>query len=257
MTAMTAFGAFSRKEALETFRTWRIWVVPGILLFMAVTSPVLARVMPQVMKAVASQQPGFILQLPPPTYLDAYGQWVKNLSQLVLWVVIIATGGVVSAEHRSGTAILVLTKPLSRSAFVAARALASAALLVAATVVGAAACYAATLLLFPGAPFAPLAQASGAWLAAALMLTFATVLFSSLIEAQAGAAGMGLALLFVLYLTALWRPLAQYGPGGLLGAPAELLAGQPVALGWPLASAAALSALCVAGAAALYSRREL
>lgn len=254
---MTAFAAFLRKEALETFRTWRIWVVPGILLFMAVASPVLASVMPEVMKSVASQQPGVTIQLPPPTYLDAYGQWVKNLSQLVLWVVVIAAGGVVSAEHRSGTAILVLTKPLSRRAFVVARALASAVLLAAATLVASAACYAATLALFPGAPLAPLAQTSGAWLAAALTLTFATVFFSSLIEAQAGAAVLGLGLLGVLYLTALWRPLAQYGPAGLLGAPAEILAGRAVALGWPLASAAALSALCVAAAAALYSRREL
>jgi len=254
---MTAFAAFLRKELLETFRTWRIWVVPGILLFMAVASPVLASLTPKLMESIAAQQPGLTIQVPPPTYVDAYAQWVKNLSQLILWVVIIAAGGIVSAEHRSGTAILVLTKPLSRSAFILARALSSAVLLVVATAVAAAVCYAATLILYPGAPLGPLARVSGVWLATALTFTFAMVLFSSLVEAQAGAAGLGLVLLAVLYGTALWRPLAQYGPGGLLDAFGGILAGRAVALGWPLASAAALSILCVAGAIVRYARREL
>src|SRR5665647_131722 len=37
---------FARKEALEILRTWRIWVLPGILLFFALTGPVLARFTP-------------------------------------------------------------------------------------------------------------------------------------------------------------------------------------------------------------------
>ena len=44
---MSGFAAFAGKEAREILRTWRIWVLPGILLFFALTGPVLAKLTPQ------------------------------------------------------------------------------------------------------------------------------------------------------------------------------------------------------------------
>ena len=43
---MSGFGAFLAKELTEIRRTWRIWVVPGIVIFMGLTSPVLAKLTP-------------------------------------------------------------------------------------------------------------------------------------------------------------------------------------------------------------------
>ena len=40
--AMTGFGAFMQKELTEIRRTWRLWVIPGILVFFGVTSPIIA-----------------------------------------------------------------------------------------------------------------------------------------------------------------------------------------------------------------------
>ncbi len=254
---MSGLWPFLRKEALEILRTWRIWVLPGVLLFMGLSSPILASVMPEVMKSVTAQQPGIQVQLPPPTFTDAYGQWVKNLSQLVLWVVIISGGGIVSAEHRSGTAILALTKPLSRAAFVLGRTASSVVLLGVSALAGAALCFAATALLFPGAPAAPLPQATLAWLAAAVMVTCVMALASAVVESQAGAAGIGFSVLGVLYFSGLWSPLARFGPVALLSAPDEFIAGKAPELGWPLVTAAGLAVTCVAAAIAWYSRKEL
>ncbi len=43
---MSSFRAFLGKELREIVRTWRIWVLPGIVLFFAVTGPVIARLPP-------------------------------------------------------------------------------------------------------------------------------------------------------------------------------------------------------------------
>src|SRR5664280_430565 len=132
---MSGFAVFAHKEAREILRTWRIWVLPGILLFFALTGPVLARFTPQIVGALAGNQFGG-LKLPTPTYLDAYTQWIKNLSQIGLFALIIIYAGVVSAESKSGTAILVLTKPVSRPAFVIAKAAVHSAFLAVVVVIG-------------------------------------------------------------------------------------------------------------------------
>jgi len=77
---MNGFTVFAGKEAREIPRTWRIWVLPGILLFFALTDPVLARFTPQIVGALGGNQLSG-LKIPTPTYLDAYAQWTKDLSQ--------------------------------------------------------------------------------------------------------------------------------------------------------------------------------
>jgi ABC-2 type transport system permease protein len=113
---MTGFGAFLRKEVTEIRRTWRLWVIPGMLVFFGVTSPIIAALTPALVRSMAASQPGVVIQLPAPTALDAYAQFIKNLDQFVLLALVITGAGIVSGERASGTAILVLTKPLSRGA---------------------------------------------------------------------------------------------------------------------------------------------
>jgi len=117
---MNGFMVFTRKEAREILRMWRVWVLPGILLLFALTGPVRARFTPEIVGAVAGNQLGG-LTLPTPTYLDAYTQWIKNLPQVAQSALIIIYGGIVSAETKSGTAVLVLTKPVSRTAWCRSR----------------------------------------------------------------------------------------------------------------------------------------
>ena len=92
--------------------------------------------------------------MPTPTYLDAYAQWAKNLTQIVLFAIIIIYGGLSRPERKSGTAILVLTKPVSRSAFVVAKAVVHSVFLALALVVtlGTLVTWGATALVFGKAP---------------------------------------------------------------------------------------------------------
>lgn len=251
---MNGFAAFALKESREIVRTWRIWVLPGIVLFFALTGPVLARYTPEILGAVVSDQiPG--LKLPAPTYADAYGQWVKNLSQIVLFTVIISYGGLVSGEVKSGTAALVLTKPVSRTAFVVAKASVHALFLAVVVIVGTLVTWGVTAALFDTAPGRPVWCGTLVWLAFGVLIVALMALLSVLLKSAAGAAGIGVALYAVLSASALWKPLGTYSPAALTPQSAALAAGQEPAVLWPVLTALAL-AVALTGAAAFFLRRQ-
>lgn len=254
---MRGFAAFMRKELVEIVRTWRIWVLPGIVLFVALSGPPLAKVTPQILAAVVPAGSGVTIEVPDPTYVDSYAQWVKNLTQMVTFALVIMYGGLVSGERRSGTATLVLTKPLSRSAFVVAKTLSASLLVSATTIVGAALTWALTLAVFGEAPAGLLAEVTASWLAGALLLVAIMALLSTLVSSQAGAAGIGFGVLLLASIAGIARWLVLYTPVGLASAPARLLAGEGLPLGAPLVSAGVLAVACVVAAAALFARQEL
>jgi len=160
---MSGFAVFARKEARQIPRTWRIWVLPGILVFFALTDPVLARFTPQIVGAVAGNQLGG-LKLPTPTYVDAYAEWIKDASSIGLIALIIIYAGIVSAETKSGTAVLVLTKPLSRTAFVIAKTAVHTVFLTVLVVLGTMLTWGLTETIFGKAPGSALWSAALAWL---------------------------------------------------------------------------------------------
>ena len=254
---MPGFGAFLAKGLREIARTWRIWVLPGIVLFFAVSGPPLAKITPELLSSFVADQPGMVIEFPEPTYIDAYLQWTKNLQQIVLFAVIIMFGGVISAEKRSGTAILALTKPLSRASFVLATFVSQAVLLVASVVVGALVTWGATYAIFAEAPAAPLAAATGVWLLFGVMFLALMVLLSASIDSQAGAAGLGFLGYIALSIGTLWSPAVEYTPAALVGAPTQLVMEEAAALGWPIAATVALTVALVAAAVLIFRRREL
>jgi ABC-2 type transport system permease protein len=251
-----AVGRFFGKEVTELARTWRLPVLGGVVLFFALTGPVLALVTPELLRSMTASQPGVVIQVPDPTWRDAYAQWIKNLTQIVSFVTIIVAAGAVAGEVSSGTAVLVLTKPLSRGWFVVVKAITLIGLVAACVVAGALLTQAITLAVFGTAPAAVLWQATLAWwLFAALLVAITTVLSSRL--PTLAAAGLGVGAFFVLSLAALWGPAVRYTPVGLTLAPSRLLAGEATSLAWPVASTIALTAALVGLAAWLFSRREL
>ncbi len=253
---MNGFTVFARKEALEILRTWRIWVLPGILLFFALTGPVLARFTPEIVGAVAGSQLAG-LTIPPPTYLDAYTQWAKNLSQIALFALIIIYGGIVSAEVRSGTAALVLTKPVSRVAFVIAKAAVHSAYLAALVVGGTLVTWAVTAITFGAAPGAALWSSALVWLVFGVLFVALMTLLSVLINSAAGAAGAGLGAYALISIAALWRPLGTYSPAAIPSEIARSAAGANPDVLWPVVTSLALAVLLVALAARLFRRKDL
>ena len=253
---MKGFAAFSRKEAEEILRTWRIWVLPGILLFFALTGPAMARYAPEIVKlAVGSQMGGFTL--PPPTYLDSYAQWVKNLSQLALFTLILIYGGIISSERKSGTAALVLTKPVSRPSFVAAKLLVHSAFLGVTVTAGTLITWGGTAIFFGEAPAGLLFAAAGAWLAFGFLFIAVMTFLSVVVNSQAGAAGIVLGVYALISAASLWKPLGTYSPAALVGGPATLAAGKEFAVVWPVVTSVLLATILVFFAMSVFSRKEL
>jgi ABC-2 type transport system permease protein len=253
---MNGFSVFARKEVREIVGTWRIWVLPGILLFFAITGPVLARFTPEIVGALAgSELHG--LTLPTPTYLAAYSGWIKNLSQIGLFALIIIDGGIVSAEVTSGTAVLVLTKPLSRTAFVVAKTVVHSIFLAVVVVTGTLLTWGLTAVIFGTAPGGALWSSALVWLVLGVMFTALMTLLSVVIGSTAGAAGAGLGVWALLAIAAIWKPLGTYSPAALAGQSATLATGAGVDVLWPVITALVLAVLLVAFATRLFRRRDL
>src|ERR1035437_6788517 len=253
---MSGTAVFARKEVREILRTWRIWVLPGILLFFAFTGPVLAKLTPEIVGALAADQLGG-LKIPTPTYLDAYAQWIKNLSQIALFALIIIYGSIVSSESKSGTAVLVLTKPVSRTAFVIAKAAVHSAFLAILVVAGTLVTWALTAAVFGEAPGSALWSSALVWLVFGVLFIALMTLLSVLIGSAAGAAGGGVCALPLVAVAAIWKPLGTYSPASLATVPSSLAAGKDVAVLWPVLTSLLLAAVLVALAAFAFRRSDL
>ncbi|MBK7831344.1 MAG: ABC transporter permease [Gemmatimonadetes bacterium] len=234
---MSGFIPLLAKEFLEIRRTWRLWVVPGFLAFFAVTGPIMALLTPRLLASMAAQQPGVVITVPDPTAVDAYAQFVKGLMQMVLLALIIGGGGLVSGERASGTAIMVLTKPVSRAAFILSKLVAELVLLLVATMLTTVVTLLVTRALFPPVPAAPLFTAVAIWLVHAGLVVSAMVFFSASFRSRGGAAGAGLAFVMVLLLLSMWPAAERYSFVGLSAAIANALRGGDLWWGWPVGTA--------------------
>jgi ABC-2 type transport system permease protein len=255
--SMHGFGAFTAKEMRETRKTWRLWVLPGVLVFLGLTTPILAAVTPALLKATAQRQPGVVIHFPAPTSADAYLQFMGNLAQLALLVVIITGAAAVAGERRGGTAMLVLTKPLSRAAFVWAKVVANLVVLLVATALGTALCVAVTVALFDSAHVVAFLESVGVWLALAAMFVCLMVFLSAALDRQAAAAGAGLAVYAALFTLTAFPAVRDRSPAGLFAANDALLKGRDVALAQPLVATALLAVVFLLAAAWIFRRKEL
>ena len=254
---MSGFRPFLRKELTEIWRTWRLWVLPGMLVFFGITSPIIAAVTPALVRSMTASQRGVTVQMPPPTALDAYAQFIKNLDQFVLIAVVITGAAVISGERGAGTAILMLTKPLSRRAFVMAKILSQVLLVVAATVLGTAACVAMTGVVFDGGIGTRLMAAVVLWLLYAALLIVVMTLFSAAFRSRGAAAGAGLTYFFLTLLLGNWGPMERYTFLGLMPAMGRALVGQEMSLGWPVGTALAGILVGALAAVRMFERQEL
>ncbi len=256
---MHGFAVFLGKELTEIVRTWRMWVVPGIVIFFGITSPIIAEITPGLLSNMAGAEgQGIVIEIPPATTVDAYLQFSNNIMQIALIAVIIGTAGAIAGERRSGTAQLVLTKPVSRTAMVLAKAVSNWLLLFVAGAVGAALCAGVTAVMFDTSLLAEFAAMVALWFLLSSLFVALMLLFSALLGSQAGAAGAGIGAYFVLATLSLWSAAREYSPAGLMGLGDRILMDQPdLSIAWPVVTGVLATLLAVAGAAIVFKRQEL
>jgi ABC-2 type transport system permease protein len=253
---MSGFRVLLGKEVREQVRTMRLVVLALVFVLFGIMSPLTAKYLPDIVKALATDQ--LSITIPTPTTADAVAQLLKNVSQFGILSAILLAMGSVATEKDRGTAAFVLTKPASRAAFLAAKLVAIAVDLLVAVACATAAGYLYTWFLFEQLPLAGVV-AMGAILWLSLVVYAAlTFLGSTLTRSAAAGAGIGFALLIVTGILGTLPTIGPFMPGSLL-APAQALAlGRDTAspLG-PIAANAALVCALAAASWLVFRRQEL
>ena len=250
MTALT-------KEWLEQRRTHRLLIVCLIFLLFGLMSPLLAKFTPELIKMVpGGEQISQII--PPPTVADAVAQYLKNLTQFGLVLAVLMGMGMVSQEKDKGTAAMVLAKPLSRTAFILAKAAAMGVSFLIGTALAAGAGYYYTLLLFEALPV-------GGWLALnGLLLVYfgvyaaLTLLASTLNRSMLASGVTAVGFIILLALIEIVPAASKLLTGGLLGWAGRLALGSTVEPAWgALGVCLGLIAVALTAAVMVFHRQEI
>ena len=206
------FAAFLKKEVTEAYKTPKGIIIGIIFLFFGILSPLTAKYMNEII-AIAGQQQGMDIKLPPSTYLQAYEQFFKNIYFMMTIVTILAFAGAVAEEKTRGTVVLVLTKCLSKQAFILGKLIAAVLIFSISYIAATAICIFYTALLFPeymnsGIIYALLLY----WLFGCLMITL-TLLVSILSKSMTVAAVSGFACYALISAIGAIPYIGKYTPG--------------------------------------------
>ncbi|HET9981908.1 MAG TPA: ABC transporter permease subunit [Ktedonobacterales bacterium] len=258
MTMMDGFGVFLRKELREMARSNRLLVVAAVFLLLGIISPVTAKYTPELLKALGAGQDGVQIIIPTPTVADAIAQYIKNVAGTGIFVAILLPMGMVAREKERGTAAFVLTKPVSRAAFLGAKLVAMAALLGIGVLVAAVATYVYTAILFEPVTLGGFIGCTALILLSLVVYGLLTFLGSTIANSQLPAVGIGLAAWVVISLIGINPTAAQYTPAGLLDPASALARGtDPAHLLLSVLANLALCALLVALSWLIFRRQEL
>ena len=210
------FRTLLAKEFREQWRTWKMVVFLAVFLITGIISPVLAKYTPEILKSIPNLPAGLADIIPAPTVADSLAQYLKNTEQFGVLLVILLTMGVMAQEKERGTAAMLLTKPVSRSAVLLAKWLAGMTIVLAGLLVGGLACLAYTVVLFEPLPFITF------WILNLFLLIYLGVyltvalLASTLARSQSIAAAGAFGGLIVLIILGSLPPVSDYMPGQLV-----------------------------------------
>ena len=226
---MRGFWALLKKEFKEQFRTSRVIIVAGVFLFFGLGTPLLIKYTPELLKMAGE---GMNIELPPPTAIQAMAEYVSTMMQFGVLIAILIAMGAVAKERESGTASLVLSKPVGYPAFVVAKFKALGFTSLVAVMLGGLACWGYTYLLFNGAPALGYVYLNALLLLYLLLAIAVTLLYSSLFKSQLAAGALGLATVIVLSIVSSLPWVGKYLPGALISWGNRLLAGTPGEAAW-------------------------
>lgn len=222
-----------RKELKEQLRTKKILILAIIFLFVAVASPILAKVTPELLKNISV--PGMTINLPEATYKDSLDQFIKNISQIALLVLVFVVAGTVSDEKSKKTLEIVLTKPISRTKFILAKFIGNFLSISAVFLVASALFYTYTVTTFSAFSLANFSLMAVIVLLYVLMIVAITILASTLVRNSILAGGIGF-VSFILFGTvfSLIHAIKQYSPNVIFSNYKDVvLSGWSQDLAWP------------------------
>ena len=190
---MKDFKTLLFKELKEQFRTYRLLIVSGVFLFFGLTTPLMLKYLPEIIKLAGEDTTG--IPLPAPTALESLREYSGTALQIGILVVVLITMGAVAGERSRGTAVMTLSKPVGIGAFVAAKLAAISATFVTGLMLGGVGCYGYTVLLLGDGNLGGFV-AQTLLLAVFLIFCIATTLvFSAIFKNSLAAGGISIGIL--------------------------------------------------------------
>jgi ABC-2 type transport system permease protein len=247
-----------RKELVQMWRTKRVLVVAAVFGLFGMASPAMAYFMPQMFKAIPGAEQ-FANLIPKPTVVDALTQYIKNITQFGFILAIFLGMGAVAGEKEHGTASLVLSKPMTRWAFVTSKFTAQVLVYLLGFLLALLGAYFYIVVLFGAYNFGTLAFVT--FLMLAWLLPFIAMTLDGSVIGGSTSAAAGIALVGAVILL-LAGNIPQYGglfPSGLTAWAAQLGAGTAAvtANGGALAASLALTVVGLITAIAIFEQQEL
>jgi len=212
-----------RKEMLESTRNYK-WVwIPLVFLLLGISNPVTSYYMPQILESSGVSAEAAKL-IPIPTSEEIM---VKSLSQygtLGLLVLALSFMGIVAAERQSGSAIMVLVKPVSHTSYILAKWSGMTVITLAAVGLGQLGTWYYTSILFDSIPFQLVWASLGVYALWLIFINTITLLLSCILKSVGGIAFISLAIAAVLaILTQVYGDAMNWSPSRLTGEAGQIL----------------------------------
>ncbi len=253
---MSVIVAF-RKEWMELFRTYRFLAVVVVLAFFGMTSPLAAKLVPEIFTLVPISGVDLSKLIPTPTVWDAIAQYVKNVPQFGILMALLVTMGTVAQEKDKGTAAMMLVKPMPRWAFLAGKFLANAAMFTLTLIVVGIITYYYTVLLFEAMDVLHWAILSGLLLLQILVYVAITLFCSTLFKSQVAAGGTAVGFVIVIGVLGSIPWLSKYLPSELVVWGTRLMHGDTTTSWAALGVSVGLIIVFLVGAWLVFRRQEL
>lgn len=246
-----------KKDLVEQWRTKKILILIIIFLFVAISSPIMAKLLPEILKSVSV--PGMVISLPAPTYLDAIDQYIKNISQVALLVIIFIVAGAISDEKSHKTLEILLTKPVSRIEFILSKFKSYFISIVAIFAVCSTIFYFYTTSIFATFNLINFTIMAAIALLYILMIVAITILASTVVKNSIIAGGIGFASYIVFgTVFSLIGPLKPYSPGMIFDIYKDVVtSGWTNSLIWPLIITLIVIVLSVIFSIVIFRKQEI
>lgn len=219
---MSGLGALLKKELKEQLKTYRFLIIAVVFLIFGLSTPLMLKYLPEILKLAGED---IIIEIPPATAVQALAEYADTIVQVGVLIVVLVAMGAIARESDKGTAAMLLSKPVSRAAFVLAKLFAISASFLVALVLSSVASYSYTVILLGEADIMAFVALNGLLMLFFIVSISLTLLFSSMFRSQLAAGGLALVVLVGQAIMANIPGIGDYMPTSLVNWGTGLLSG--------------------------------
>jgi ABC-2 type transport system permease protein len=255
---MSGYLALTKKELRESLKTSRLLIAAVVFVLAGAGSVILTHYLPDLVQNQAGS--GVKIIVAKQTVVDAVDAYVKNVLQIPMLAAILLAMGSVAEERAHGVGAMLLSRPVSRVAYLLAKLTGYGLTMLGGLAIGAVVAFYYIVLLFDGASLGPFVLVNLGLAVTLVDLLAITLLCSTVLPSGVAAGGLAFVLYILLSsLPGFWPPLRDSLPGSITDHAQALLTGSWGAgdLVRPLLGGLLLAAACSTAACLALQRQEV